>query len=89
MPIESANVTLFKGKTAMFAFFLCTHEKFANQIKCQKFDIEDEGQGHGAEKRDLRHSTGNVRFSIGVFHNFIYQATYVYGNGSTYRCGRG
>ena len=28
--------------------------------KIQKFDIENEGQGQGGQKLELRHSTGNV-----------------------------
>ena len=31
---------------------LTIYEIFINQIKCKKFDLENEGQGHDGEKRD-------------------------------------
>ena len=43
------------------------YETFTNQIKCQNFELENKCQGQGGEKRDLRHSTRNVRFHIGDF----------------------
>ena len=36
------------------------YEILANQIKCQKFALKNEGQGHKGENRDLHHSTANV-----------------------------
>ena len=60
------------------------YEIFANQIKFQKHDLENEGEGQGGEKWDLRRSTGNGRFYISdfFFQNFSYLATYVYALGS-------
>ena len=50
-----------------------------------KFDLANEGQGQGREKRDLCYSTGNVRFYIGdFFQNFGYVATNVYAKGHTH-----
>ena len=37
----------------MFALSFTIYEIFAIQIKCQKFDLENEGQGYGGEKREL------------------------------------
>ena len=41
-------------------------EIFAKIIKCQKFDLENEGQCQEVE-RDLRHSTGNIQIHIRYF----------------------
>ena len=40
----------------------------------QSFNLENEGQGQEVEERNLRHSTGNVRFHVGDF--FIIFATW-------------
>ena len=48
----------------MFALSLTIYEISAKQIKCEKFDLEYEGHGQGIEKRDFRHSTGNVRIYV-------------------------
>ena len=32
----------------------------------QMYDLENEGQGQGGEKRDLHYSNGNVRYHIGI-----------------------
>ena len=53
--------------TVIFAIALTNYEIFENHIKIRKFDLENEGQGKGGEKQDLRHSTGNVRLYIGDF----------------------
>ena len=48
--------------------------------KMLKFELENECQGL-EEKRDLRLSTGIVRFHIGkCFQSFIYLGIYVYAN---------
>ena len=49
----------------------------------QKFDLENEGQCQGREKRDLRRSIGNVRFYIGIFLYFDYRAEYFAKKGNT------
>ena len=53
--------------TAMFALSTTLYEILANQIKRQKFDLENEGQDRGGEKQDLRRWTGSDRFYIGDF----------------------
>ena len=35
------------------ALFVIIYEIFANQIKCQKVDLENDGQGQGTEKPGL------------------------------------
>ena len=45
----------------MSALSLTIYEIFTNQIECQKFYLDNEGQ---EEKWDMCHSTGNVRFDI-------------------------
>ena len=41
------------------------------------FEIDKVSEGHGGEKRDLRHSMANVRLCIAEFsRNFIFPATY-------------
>ena len=41
--------------TVMFVGSVTIYDIYANQIKCQKFDLENEGHGQGGEKGDLRH----------------------------------
>ena len=53
------------------ALYVTIFEMFAKRIKCQKCDLENEGHDQGAEKRDLRHSTGNVQFNIGDFFRIL------------------
>ena len=50
----------------MLAPSLTICEIFTNDEKCQKFDLENEGQEQ-VDERDLRHSTGNVRIHRGDF----------------------
>ena len=55
------------------------YEIITNQIKCQKFDLENEGRGQVVEKRDLCRSTEYVRILIdGLFQNVSYLGTYIY-----------
>ena len=54
----------------MFALSLTIYEIFANQKKCQNFDLETEGRGQGREKLVLRHTTRNNRFYVGDFLKF-------------------
>ena len=51
----------------MFALSLTICEVFAKQEKCQNFDLENEDQGQGGEKRDLQHLTTNVRLHTSDF----------------------
>ena len=50
----------------MFALSLTICKIFA-ETKRKKFDLTNEGQGQGVEKRDLRQSAGKVRFDVGDF----------------------
>ena len=54
----------------MFALTFTFYEIFAKLEKFQNFDLENEGQGQGLEKRDFRHSTINVLFHIVDFSEF-------------------
>ena len=51
----------------MFTLFLTIYEIFPSQDKIQMFDLENGGHGQGVEERDLRHSTGTIRFYIADF----------------------
>ena len=51
----------------MFALSLTVCEVFAKQEKFANFDLENEDQGQGGEKRDLQHSTRKVRFHTSEF----------------------
>ena len=55
----------------MFALSLTVYEIFTNKIKCQTFDLENEGEGQGGEKRDWRNSTGNFELHVGEFFSEI------------------
>ena len=54
----------------MFALSLTVYEIFAKQEKCQNFNLENEGQGQGVEKWDLRYSTRRIPSHIGEFAEF-------------------
>ena len=82
----------FKGKyitsylmtMVMFALSLTIYEIFENQIKCKMFYLKNEGQGQ-VGKRDLRHSTGNVRIFIGNFlQNYSFPEKYAYAKGNAH-----
>ena len=51
----------------MLVLALIVYEIFAKQIKCRKFDLENDSQGQEVAKRGLCHLTGNIRFYIGDF----------------------
>ena len=42
MPIESPNITSYLMTRVMFDLFLAIYEIFQHQIKCPKFDLENE-----------------------------------------------
>ena len=48
--------------TVMFVLSFIVFEIFTKEEKCRNFALENEGQCRGVEERDLRHSTGNVRY---------------------------
>ena len=53
-------------------------EGHITSIKCQKFDLENEGECHQQEKRDFCHS---IRFYSDFFQNCSYSKVYVYSKG--------
>ena len=55
----------------MFAVYLIVYDIFANQEKCQNFDLDNKNQGQGVEIRNLRHSTTDVRIHIGEFFGIL------------------
>ena len=60
----------------MFDLALTIYEIFANQEKCENFELETEGQGQEVEERGLRYLIGHVRIHIGeFFQNFSYLET--------------
>ena len=82
MPIESPNKTFYSMTIVMFAKSLTIYKIFANQINCQQFDLENEGQGHRRVRQDLCHLTGNDSI---FFQNFCYPATHLYAKCDTQR----
>ena len=67
LPLEWAKVKCKYVKQKLIHHFVIISEIFANQIKCQKFYLANEGPCERAEKHDLQDSTGNVPFYIGSF----------------------
>ena len=72
-------MTFYLMAIVKFALSLTIYEKFAIEIKCKKFVLENGGKSQGGEKLDLRRSTGNVRYYIDEFFFRIgnYPVTYV------------
>ena len=66
-PFDDKYGTFSVILTVMCVPFVTIFEIFANQIKFQKFDLENEGEGQEVEKPDLCHSTGHVCCYIGDF----------------------
>ena len=66
-PSGGTYTTSYLMTIVMFALSLNIYEIFTDQQKCQKFDLENEGQSQGREKRNLCHSTGYVRFHTSEF----------------------
>ena len=56
---DGKNMTSYISAIVLFALSLTYYYIFANDIKCQKFDLENEGYGQGVKKLDWQHSTGN------------------------------
>ena len=61
---DGKYMTSYLIAIVLFSLF---YEIFANQIKCPRIDLENEGQGQGGENLDLCYSIGNVPFHIGDF----------------------
>ena len=57
-PVDGNYLTSYLIAIVMFALSLTICEKLAKIIKCQKLEHENEGNGQGAEKQDMSHSTG-------------------------------
>ena len=69
-PIESANMTFYLMTIIMFAIYLSLtiYEIFANQIKCQQFDLENKSRSKSKRrKRNLRHSIAPYLILYGSF----------------------
>ena len=49
-PFDGKYMTIYLMAIVMFALSLTNYKMFANQIKCQNFDFENEDQGQGWEK---------------------------------------
>ena len=72
-------MALFDGKypisyltaIAKFALSPTAYEIFSKDEKRKNFDLENEGQFHGVEKLDLRHSTRNDRIHISEFFRIL------------------
>ena len=92
---STANVNLYKSYrnhlTPAYAVFeIFTFKMFHLENLGQDHGVqychskaniyENEGQGKSVAKRDLCHSTANVRLYVGYFfsRDFVYQATYIY-----------
>ena len=58
------NDIIFDGNGNICSISLTIYEIFTKQLKCEAFDLENEGQGQGREKRNLHHSIVNVQFHI-------------------------
>ena len=65
--VDDNHPTSYLMAIEMFVQSLTVYEIFANQGNFQNIDLENEVQGHGVEKRDLRHSTRNVRIDKWFF----------------------
>ena len=65
--VDGKYMTSYPIAIVMVALTLTVCEIFAKQEKIQNFDLENEGQVQGVEKRDLRNSTRNGRINIGFF----------------------
>ena len=77
-PIDGKYMTFSLMTMIIFALYLTIYDTFSNQIKCQKFDLENEGKGQRWDNLDLRRSTGNVRIYIGVFPEFLLPAKHTF-----------
>lgn len=49
MQVKATMESICNG-TILIVMSLTNYEIFANTIKCQQFDLNIEGQGHGGEK---------------------------------------
>ena len=66
MPIESLSMTSYIPlKIVRFNQSLTTCKIFANQTKCQKFDLDTKVKVKWEEKHNLLHLTGRVRLYFG------------------------
>ena len=59
-PFDGKSVTSNLMAILIYALTVTIYNVFASEIKCKKFDLENEDQGQEREKLDLHHSTGNA-----------------------------
>ena len=76
LSIWHIDMTSYLMTIVMFALYLTIYEIFANHIKWQKFDLENEVRDKVGKRLKLRHSIEIV--ILALFHTFIYSATYIY-----------
>ena len=67
VPFDGKYLTSYVRAIVMFALSLSTCKIFTKVLKWKSVELENEGQGQGLRERDIRHSTGNIRFHIGEF----------------------
>ena len=58
LPCNGIYMTSYLLTIVTFAVSVAIYALFANQIKFQKFDLENEGHGQAEEKLDLHNSSG-------------------------------
>ena len=69
VPFDGQYMSSYLMALVMLALFFTIYEIFPNEIKCRKFDLENEGQR--VVKLDLRHSIANVRFCVGILFRIV------------------
>ena len=60
--IKSRNIDSYLMTISMSVRSFTIYEIIANQVKYQKFVLENAGQGHEEEQRHMRRSIGNLRY---------------------------
>ena len=65
-PLDGTRYFLFDGNSNVGA--ISHHLQDSHKLNTiSSLSLENEGQVHGGEKWDMRHSTGNVYFYVGDF----------------------
>ena len=60
--LDSNYMTSYLMAIAMFALSLIYYKTFANQIKCQKMELDNEGQGQLGENGTSTQTAGNMGY---------------------------
>ena len=88
-PFDAKYLTSYLMAIVMFALSLTVYETFANQEKCHKFDLENEGYCQGVEKLDLRHATESIFIESRILatwqHTFTKKDTYLHAHTHTHK----